>query len=533
MTFVGGGGSGATGVVNLNPTSIARVNLTAGGSNWNTVPIVTFVNEGPGGGASAYCLMDGASVSQVVMTNGGSGYTGNVEVLIQLSPADLAYNAFLNNSTTDVAAGFTPFTGGGAGGQVVFVPTSIASVTVSSNGQFYTSAPSVQISPGANNAAYANVDLMPFGVSGSAIESFLSRVWITDPAQATYETIPAPTQFMLSAPNAVWDFNDSDGAETQNNVDSYLQIGYTGVRQSSGYLYFFGDKSVNVVSNVATAGTPVITTFNYQNVDPQAGLSWRDTLQDFGRAELMANTVGIYGLYGGAATKVSQKMDGVFRSAVFPPFVSAITPSGAVATIFDIKHYLCLMTVTDPDTGALRNAMLAWNEKDWCILSQSPTLTFINTESIGTTFYAYGTDGSKIYPLFASPSTAITKRLDTKFYGGDKPFIVKELFGTWITASDMSSGAVGISGSLSAVISGTPNYYAPPNAQVATIKNQIFNSWTQTPSFQSPTPYYATWGAAPTGYVGFTTIGMRFASTSPDFVIGNWVIGYGEAFAIF
>src|SRR5208283_3651634 len=129
---------------------------------------------------------------------------------------------------------------------------------------------------------------------------------------ATYSTIPAAGQFSVSAPDSVWDFSLSDGAAFEDTVDSYLQVAYKGVRQSSGYLYLFGDKSVNVISNVATAGTPTITTFNNQNVDPQAGLSWRDTLQDFGRAELMANTVGVFGLYGGAATKVSAKMDGVF-----------------------------------------------------------------------------------------------------------------------------------------------------------------------------------------------------------------------------
>jgi hypothetical protein len=203
----------------------------------------------------------------------------------------------------------------------------------------------VVVEPGANNAASALVNLMPYGVSGSALESFLSRVWLVSPATASYATIPGPTQFLVSAPDAVWDFATSDGGETQNNVDAYLQTAYTGIRQSSGYLYLEGDESINVISNVATAGTPATTTFNYQNVDPQTGLSWRDTLQDFGRAELLASTIGVYGLYGGAATKISAKIDNIFRHAIFPPNVNAVTPSAAVATIFNIKHYVMLLSV--------------------------------------------------------------------------------------------------------------------------------------------------------------------------------------------
>ena len=371
---------------------------------------------------------------------------------------------------------------------------------------------------------------MPYGVSGSTLESFLSRVWIADPAQGPFETIPAGGQFAVSAPEAAWDFSATDGGTAQTNVDAFLQTQYTGIRQSSGYLYFFGDESVSVVSNVATSGSPLLTTYNYQNVDPQSGLSWRDTLQDFGRAELMANTIGAFGLYGGAATKISGKMDGVWRAALFPPFANALIPSGAVATIFDIKHYLVLMTVTDPDTEVLRNVMVAWNEKDWCILSQSPSLTFIATQPVGTTFNAWGTDGSKLYPLFSSPSTNITKRLETKYYGNDKPFIIKQLLATWMTASDLSSGQVGVDGSISAVLSGSPNY----NSQTeATIPNQIYTNFTQQPVFASPTPYFATWGAAAVDYAPFTTCGMRFSSTSPDFVVANWMVGYLESAAIF
>ena len=504
ISFVGGNGAGAVGSAVLTGTSVAAVQLTAGGSGYNQAPGVTFIGGG-GSGAAAVAILNGDTIGSVQITNGGSGYTG---------PIELFFNVQSSNPGT------------GAGGFVVYTPTSIASVTVAASGSNYTSAPAVEVGSSGNNSAYATVNLMPYGISGSAMESFLTRVWIVDPAQSNFSTIWAGGILNISAPESVWDFSAADGGTEANSYDSFLQTQYTGVRQSSGYLYTFGDESVNVVSNVSTSGNPVTTTYNNQNTDPQSGLSWRDTLQDFGRTVFIGNTIGVFGLYGGNVTKASAKMDGVFRSAVFPPNVNAVTPSGAVATIFDIKHYMMLMTVTDPDTSALRNVMIAWNEKDWCILSQSPNLTFINTQPVGTTFNAWGTDGSKLYPLFSSPSTNIKKRLDTKMYGSDKPHIIKMLDAVWMTASDLSSGHVGISGSLTAVVSGSPNYNAEASAALNTVPNQLYTGFNTQPSFQSPSPYYQTWGAGLQSSVPFTVCGLRFSSTSPDFVIANWVIGY-------
>ena len=502
VTFVGGGGAGAVGVANLSPTSVASVNLTAGGAGYTSPPTISFIGGG-GSGAAATAIMSGDTVAGIQLTNGGSGYTGPIEV------------------------GFTSSSGSGAGATVLYTRTSIASVTVSAVGQYYTSAPSVQVAPGANNSAAATVTLMPYGVSGSAIETFLSRVWIVNPAPGLYSTIPAGGQYSFSAPGSVTDFATSAGGGSATNSDSFLQTQYVGVRQSSGYLYFFGDGSVSVVSNVATSGSPTVTTYNYQNVDPQAGLAWRDSLQDFGRSTIIANASGLFGLYGGSATKISGKMDGVFRSAVFPPYAGALTPSSAIATIFDVKHYLCLMTLVDPDTKATRNAMMTWDEKSWSITSQTPALTFIGTEKIGSVYQAWGTDGSGLYPLFSQPSSTLNKRLDTKYYGGDRSFLIKEMLATWIQASDLSSSAVGVTGTLSGVFSGA--------LQVGINNYTLSGSslWTVPMSLTSPAPYFGVWGTAPLGAMPFVSLGLRLTSTSPDFVLGNWVIGYKEATGIF
>jgi hypothetical protein len=518
ISFVGGGGAGATGVAVLAPTSIARINVTAGGSGYSSAPTVTIgggaFNGVPTSVATATAVLDGNSVGQVIITSAGSGYTAPCEVL------------------------FSGGSGAGAGAVAVYNPTSIASVAISSSGQFYTSAPAVVVSPGANGSAYASLALMPYGVSGSAMETYLSRVWIVNPAQQRFTTLPPGGDWQVSAPGSLTDFATSDGGVQAVNADSFLQVQYTNVHQSSGYLYFFGDGSVSVVSNVSTSeaqGSSVVSTqYNYQNVDPQSGTPWRDTLQDFGRSSIVTNSTGVYGLYGGTLSKISGKLDQLFTPAAqgglfVPPSAGGIVPTSAIATIFNIKHYMVLLTLLDPDTAQQRNVMVTWNEKDWTINSQSVSLTSISTQKVGSSYFAFGSDGVKIYPLFAKPSVSLTKRFDTKQYGADRPYIQKIALAAYMQAQDNSLTQSGVGGTFSVVSSGIAlqNAFAPTGA------SQIWNNTFRIqPAFSSSPPFFGLWGTS-MGGMTFITMGVRFTSTSPDFTLGNFVIGYKDETAYF
>jgi hypothetical protein len=510
ITFSGGGGTNASGVVQLVGTSIAKVNIVAPGQNYQKVPTVKFVGGGSGSGAAATAVLGGGGIIAINVTNGGSGYTQAVEVIIQVA-------GYGTNS---------PDTGTGAGALAVFAPTSIASVQMSNYGTGYTSTPAVVISPGANNAAYATVNLMPYGVSGSTMETFQGRVWIANPAQSPYSTVPPGGNFQVSAPGSVTDFATSAGGVQFTNTDSFLQTQYVGLKQSNGYLYLFGDSSVSVISGVNTSGTPPTTTFSYQNVDPDTGLDFRDSITSFGRSILFANNTGIYGLYGGAVTRISDKLVGLFQNAVFGPVTGAVTPSSSLATLFDIKHFLMLMTVKDPDTGVLENVMATWNEKTWTLTTQSVNLTYISVYHSGSLYTVYGTDGTKLYPLFQAPSSTLVKRLDTKLYGGNQPFMIKDWDGLYVAAQDKSSGNSGITMATSAVVSGLSQQssYDPSVPDQAVTDTLIMN---QTISINSPAPYFATW-ATGTGGLPFVNLGLRFTSSSPDFVLNHLVISYTD-----
>jgi hypothetical protein len=510
ITFQGGGGTGASGVAQLSGTSIAKVNIISPGQNYQQVPTVKFVGGGGGSGATAVAVLGGGGIVAINVTNGGSGYTQAVEVIIEVAGYGTS----------------KPDTGSGAGAVAVFQPTSIASVQMSNYGTGYTSTPAVVISPGANNSAYGLVNLMPFGVSGSTMETFQGRVWIANPAQSPYSTVPPGGNFQVSAPGSITNFATSSGGVQFTNSDAFLETQYVGVKQSNGYLYLFGDSSVSVISGVTTSGTPPTTTFSYQNVDPDTGLSWRDSLTSYGRSLIFGSNTGIYGLYGGSVTRISDKLVGLFNNAIFPPTAGAIEPSSALATLFDIRHFLMLMTITDPDTGQPANVMATWNEKTWTLSTQSVNLIRIATQHIGSGYTAYGTDGTSLYPLFQTPSTTLVKRLDTKFYGSNQPFMIKDWDGLYVSAQDQSSTNAGINVTCKAVVSGLSQQSAyDPSVQDQTTTDTLIMN--QDISMQSPNPYWAVW-ATGTGGLPFVNMSLRLTSTSPDFVLNHFVISYTD-----
>ena len=513
ITFVGGGGHAASGIVNLVGTSIAKIDVINGGANYNAVPTVALVGgfqPGSGGvNAKATAVLSGGQVVAINITNAGSGYVTNPQVVITAAHND---------------------PGAGATAIAIFNPTSIASVTMSNFGLNYTSAPAVVIQPGANNAAYANLTLMPFGVSGDCLETFQSRAFVGDPAQGQFSILPPGGQWQMSAASTFWDYATSDGGIQFTSTDAFLQTQYIFFKQSNGYLYFFGDGSTSVLSNLATSGVPATTTFNYQNVDPQIGCRYRGTVEDYSRTIIFMNQNAVYGLYGGAVSKVSDKIDDFFVTGIFPPDPRAITPTAATATIFDRKHYILNMTITDPKTNLARTVLLAWNEREWVTCSQSINFTYIDTQKVASNLNAWGTDGNALYPLFQTPSSTLLKRLDTKLYGANSPFMIKDVVGFWAQARDLSSGASGISLSVTADTGGlsfqSPTYPSVPTKQYPAPLLAL-PAWAQ----GANTLYYPVVGAGDTG-VPFVTCGLEITSTSPDFIFANLLIGYLQTTAV-
>lgn len=511
LTFTGGGGVGASGWVTIGPTSVQRADVLTAGMDYQQIPNLDIIG-GPAdiGAAQISITMNGAGgVGQLTVINAGSGYGIEPELLFVTKKGD---------------------TGSGATGRVILAPHAIHQGFLSNFGLNYTDAPAIVVGGGANHSAYATIEMMPFGLSGAVLETFQSRVWLGNPAPSPFDTIPPQGDFSVTAAGSITDVSNAAGGVLFTNSDRFLQTKYVAFRQSNGYLYALGDGSCNVVSNVQTttsnvANVPTVqTTFNYQNVDPQVGCSWRDTVQDFGRTILFGNETGIYGLYGGAATKVSGKLDQLFTQALFPPDGRAVTPSSAVAHIYNVKHYLMLLTIFDPETGLPHNVMATWNEREWTLTSQGPNLTYIGSQKLGSEYRAWGTDGAALYPLFASPSATLKKRLWTKLYGAPQSYMIKEGVGFYLQATDNSPGRSGIAANVNFNVAGL----ALQDPEDASTPSGVYtNMLIVQPNFPAPPPQMAIWGAGTVGLY-FACAGAQLATTSPDFTLGNLLISYTD-----
>jgi hypothetical protein len=326
-----------------------------------------------------------------------------------------------------------------------YANSGIVIVTTASVNGYYSWDGSTLVSPGGASPSWLNggtPTTMPTGVAGTAVTTYQGRVWIANGNKIIY-----------SAPGNGADFSGADGGGTFASTDPFLKWQFNQIAQSNGFLYTFADSSVNVISNVQTSGSPVLTTFNNQNVDPQVGTPWHNSVQPFGRGLVFANAAGVYVLYGGAAEKVSDDLDGIFAAAnaTLSTAGSTSAPSSAFAIINNIRVYMLLVPVQGPFDTSPRNAMVMWDGKKWWIASQDASLTFINTQEINSQITAYGTDGTNIFAMFQSASANITKIWQTKMWPGDGFQITKQAMRVYTFAVDNSGDGYAVSGTLDTI----------------------------------------------------------------------------------
>lgn len=397
-------GNGAVLAPQIQGGVMIGITIVNPGLDYQVAPTIEISDPGGGGvsgghGAAAFAQIALRGIGNITITNAGTGYTSVPTVTIIGDGQGATANATLNAS----------------GG--------IASITTNLTGSGYSKA-LVQIS-GGNNAASATPILMPYGWSGTSIEVYQSRVWISN--GAALADWPPKSRLIWSAPENPCDPGNGGGALL--GTDSFLRIGWWCLKQTNGFLYLIGDSSVNNIAGVNTltegaSGTPgqpgytpgVLTTqFQNQNTDPQIGSSWPSSVQLFNRNILFANTQGIHVSYGGAVQKVSAPLDGVYFAG--PIYGRNADFSSAVAQIFGIQVYCLLIPILDPTTGQIvNNEMIMFDFKKFWTTTQGTALTYIAGQEIQSTMTAWGTDGTNLFRLFQNPSNNFTKTVQSKLY---------------------------------------------------------------------------------------------------------------------
>jgi hypothetical protein len=353
-------------------------------------------------------------LASIAVGSGGSGYTSVPQVVI-IGDGENA------QATANISGGV------------------VTSIDVRNPGQGYTVA--LVAIRGGNNAANATALLMPFGLSGTALESYVNRVWFTNGAAAA--AFPPKNRTIFSISGSPVNFDPTLGGGAFPSNDSFLRVGYHGLRQSNGFLYLIGDSSLNSISGVqqstTTTGTApntvstTVTTFNNQNADPQIGSAWPSSVQQFRRNIVLANPMGVHISLGGEVTKISEPLDGFYASVGSQTGLTGIFSltanfSAAVAQIFGRYVYMILLPVVDQYTGQQVNKLLMTDDvqgRRWWTSQQDVPLIFIAAQEFNSILTAYGTDGTSIYPLFQRPSTGFTKTVRSKLWATPGYFTTK------------------------------------------------------------------------------------------------------------
>lgn len=382
IAITGGGGSGAKAIVSgLTNGSITDITVTDPGVGYTSAPTVGITDGGAGTGAAATAVRGRGQITGITVNSGGTGYDGVPDVIIS-APNNKDFPSIQAEAYATVVAG------------------AVTAITVTAAGIGYMSA-SVQLS-GGNSAAEAEVSLMPAGISGTTLETYQNRVFIGDDTKISY-----------TGADSIRDFSGANGGGSKPITDSFLREKLVALKQANGFLYRFGDSSINVISNVQTS-TSAVTSFNDSNVDPQIGTAWRDTVVAFGRALVFANPTGIYALYGGAAEKVSSPLDGLFAKASFNVGVAGKTPTSCVATVFGIRVYAMLMTTTDPYTRTLRDIIVCWDGQRWFVYTPNIAYSILAGQEISSELTGWAATATDLYRLFDRPDDTLTKTFSTK-----------------------------------------------------------------------------------------------------------------------
>jgi hypothetical protein len=445
-----GGTGGSITVTLINNGSglfIAHYTLVAGGSGYSA-----FTKAVSSGGAVVVFPTITLSINAgavVSITTGGGFYSSSVVPTVSITDTGF----FFINSTSIVAPGsgysnFPVLSVVDATGSIQSSPvltasvsgagSSITSVSIISGGQFGASVtPTIVITDVASTAA-GSITLMPYGVSGNAVETYSGHVWVAN-----------KNNLQWSGPGSPSNFATSVGGGSQQSNASYLKIGYTRLVQSNGFLYVIGDSSLDYISGVQTSGGSPTTTFTQQNADPTIGTPYPWSVILHGQDLLFANSIGVYGVAGARPTKISQMLDGVWGTV---PNFGGLNLSAAHAELFNREVWMTLATFIDPVSAVSVTKACLWDGKRWFVSPQNMQMAFIGSQEINSVFTTYGTDGTIVAPLFSTPSTTFEKVAQSKLWAEPGGYLLDHAVGRfWAVAQYYATSSTSITAVIDAV----------------------------------------------------------------------------------
>jgi len=320
---------------------------------------------------------------------------------------------------------------------------------------------------------------MPIGLPGIyCMEVYQNRLFVAGKDVISFST-----------PSNGANFSTTDGGGSIGYFGDRLTYSYMDLCSSAGYLYVYGDSSIDLIANVQLSGqgtpeSPFTTNMNYSNIDPQVGQMFPRPVGRIGRYMQMFTGAGIFECRGGEAREIGDKVTNLYVTMDSGTFLPTMCP----ATMFGQRVLLCNGRFTDP-FGHTRNLLLMWHPRVmgeevnfWSIASQNLELTHIGAYEQDSTITPYGTDGTSLYQLFAVPDPALKKHLSTKYLRGDQisQLIIKNgkrLFLEWY---DNDGRGVSFTGTFTTGAGGVPNgkedigFQSPPGKRYSMEPQPIY-----------------------------------------------------------
>ncbi|KAA6457989.1 hypothetical protein DYQ86_21755 [Acidobacteria bacterium AB60] len=279
VTFnnTGTGGTGVAGTAVISGT-VTRVNVTNGGRGYTSIPTVTFAGGG-GSGAAGTAVMTNSVASATVSGTGTYG-TGALTVVfsapppggtratgtVLTAPAGVGRRRILGILINNPGAGYsgtataTLFFGGVAQNNTITVTMgqSVASVTLTSGGTGYTSAPTVTF----GNAPFGGARAQGNAAESASVTAVLVTNGGSNYNSAPAVTIAAPTTGTQASATAAIEANGTItiNALGDQMVDNYMYSGPSANaapfnQQKINRHYGFGDQCTAPTANSKTCNT--------------------------------------------------------------------------------------------------------------------------------------------------------------------------------------------------------------------------------------------------------------------------------------
>lgn len=182
------------------------------------------------------------------------------------------------------------------------------------------------------------------------IAVFEGRAWL----------LTATRTITFTAPNSFTDFTAGNGGGSTTIADAAFPGQITRLLSALEQLWIVGPAAVDAISNVQTAGTPLVTTFSITNVVSNVGTIFPSSVTSFFRTFLFMSHYGVYAIVGATPQKLSDKLDGIFPRIRFGDDIDA-----AVFSIYDVFVWAAQVKILDPFTRTERTILFCFSQGKW------------------------------------------------------------------------------------------------------------------------------------------------------------------------